>query len=791
MVKRIVILIFTGIFILFSILLVFICIQYQQLKPDYSEKTEIEGINSQVSIVWDSSGVVHISGQQELDVIFASGYVSARERLWQMELMRRLAKGRLSEIFGSETIAIDKLSLILGLDSLAHSHYEELSEQSKRWLEKYAQGINAYLTQIGNDLPMEFILMDFIPETWSPQDCMLQNRLMGWFLNFNWKADVLYWGLASALPEEKFQEIWPEWADYPHIINGTGTKKFFGQLSQIQEKMAEILGVGQVYAGSNSWVVSPQMSRSGSSMLANDPHLQIQFPSLWMEMHFSAPGLNVAGFTLPGSPGVIIGRNNFYAWGLTNGMIDDCDYFIENIDSVRGIYWRNEQEYPLKVRNAVIKIKDRPNQLFKVYGTSHGPLINSAFSDIRNLLPLSIKWVGWEKSDELFTFIQLAKGQNWEDFRSALSHYVVPVQNFVYADVSGNIGYQLAGRVPVRSYQTGLVPQQANDSGQRWSNWIPFERMPAQLNPEKGYIVTANNRILGHSSYYFSELWEPPYRAMRIEELIQSKSVLTFDDMKMIQFDQVNILAREMVPLLLRNLSDSISTDGYAEKIKILLNTWDFMMETESISAAFFEVWIYHLIRDIFEDEMGSEYFRIFTDLPNFYIRIFVQVFNDENSAWFDNTGTEKVEERSDMINQSFKKAVGSLKSMCGDALEDWRWGKIHQVKLSHVLGQHSLTDIIFNRGPSPVPGNLVTVNVASYSYSQPFHMTVGPSLRFLVDWSEPGLYQSIIPGGNSGNFLSDYYDNQIELWLKGEYKKVILEEPVSSGEVILVPEVK
>jgi penicillin amidase len=735
--------------------------------------------------------VVHISGQDELDVVYASGYVSARERLWQMELMRRLAKGQLSEIFGSETVSLDKLSLILGLDSLTQRHYREVSEQSQKWLEKYAQGINAYLNQIGNDLPIEFILMDFKPETWSPQDCLLQNRLMSWFLNFNWKADVLYWGLASALPAAKFREIWPSWADYPDITSKKGTKNFLVQLSRFQEKLSEIMGMGQVYAGSNSWVISSQVSQSGSAMLANDPHLQIQFPSLWMEMSLNATGLNVSGFTLPGSPGIIIGRNNNYAWGLTNGMIDDCDYFIENIDTVRGIYWRNEQSYPLKIHNAIIRIKDKPIQRFKIYGTSHGPIINSAFPDLLDLPPLSVKWVGWEKSDELFTFIQLAKGQNWADFREALRDYVVPAQNFIYADVSGNIGYQLAGRIPVRTYETGLIPQEAHDSGYSWSNWIPFERMPALSNPPKGYIITANNRIVDNSSAYYSELWEPPFRAMRIEELIQSKSVLSLHDMKMIQFDKLNILARQTVPFLLRNLADSISTDEYAEKIKILLSNWDFMMETESIPAAFYELWMYHLIQDIFKDEMGSEYFQQFTDLPNFYIRIFFEILMKENSAWFDNTYTEREEERSDIINQSFVKSVGTLKSMCGNALENWRWGEIHKVKLSHVLGRYSLTDILFNRGPLPAPGNLVTVNVATYSYNQPFHMIVGPSLRFLVDWSEPGQYQSIFPGGNSGNFLSDYYDNQFEIWLKGGYKKVILKPLENSGELILVPEGK
>jgi len=788
MLRRILFLVIGGFFIFFSIVFVFICIQYQQLKPDYSEKVEVQGISDEVGISWDSSGVIHISGANETDIIYASGYVSAQERLWQMELMRRLAKGRLSEIFGSETVEIDKLSLVLGLDSLTHRNYKNISEESRRWVNAYAKGINAYLDRIGDDLPIEFILMNFKPEMWSPQDCMLQNRLMAWFLNFNWKADVLYGGLASLLPQEKFQQIWPEWMDYPHIITGSGYGKLIGYFNNIHKTFAEVLGMDPVYAGSNSWVIAPKMSWSGSAMLANDPHLQMQFPSIWMEMHFSAPEFEVAGFSLPGSPGIIIGRNKYFSWGLTNGMIDDCDYFIEDVDTVKSLYRIADKEYPLRVQTALIRIKDRAVKQFKVYSTSNGPLINQVFPDLKTETPLSLKWTGWENSDELKTFIGLAKGKNWKDFRTALKHYVVPAQNFVYADASGNIGYQLVGKVPLRSYQNGLVPQKADNAENRWSGWVPFDRMPSQLNPNKGYIVTANNRFIDNSPYYFSELWEPPYRAVRIEELLSQASKISLQDMTKIQYDCINILARETLPLLLRDVAKGDFSDDYLNDLQVLLKNWDYNMETESISASFFEVWSYHLIKNIFEDEMGAEFFQLFTNLPNFYVRIYAQILKSENSNWFDDTNTQATEIREDLVQRSYTEAVETMKSLCGEALQDWRWGKIHQLKLSHVLGQVSVTDRVFNRGPHPVPGNLVTVNVASYSYSQPYHMIAGPSLRFLVDWSEAEEYYSVIPGGNSGNFLSKYYDNQFELWLAGEYKKVYLEVPGGENRVILLP---
>ena len=788
MFRRILFFVVGGFFILFSILSIFIWVQYQQLKPEYSEKIVLPGISEEVKVSWDSSGVIHIDGDDETDVIFASGYVSAQERLWQMELMRRLAKGKLSEIFGAETVEIDKLSLMLGLDSLSYRNYENISEESRRWLDAYAEGINAYLDRIGDDLPIEFILMNFKPEKWSPQDCMLQNRLMAWFLNFNWKADVLYGTLASHLPQEKFREIWPGWSEYPHIMTGTASGRLIGHYNQIQETLHQILGVNSLYAGSNSWVIAPKMSQSGSAMLANDPHLQIQFPSLWLEMRLTTSEFEVSGFSLPGSPGIIIGKNKYFAWGLTNGMIDDCDYFIEKVDTARGIYWRDGEQHQLGVQTVFIKIKDKSINQFKVYSTSHGPLINQVFPDLKPEVLLSLKWTGWENSDELLTLIQLAKGENWTDFQEALKHFVVPAQNFIYADIFGNIGYQLGGRVPIRTYQDAILPQKGDDSKNRWSGWVPFDRMPSQLNPDRGFIVTANHRIIDDSRYYYSELWEPPYRAVRIEELISDASRLSIQDMMRIQSDGVNLLARETLPVMLREISKGEFNDTYLNDLQISLKNWDYDMDVESISASFFEVWTYHLIKNIFEDEMEPELFKLFTNLPNFYIRIYAQVMSNEKSLWFDDIRTEQSENREALVKRSYTEAIETLKLLGGEALEDWRWGEIHQLKLSHVLGQVSVTDRVFNRGPYPVPGNLVTVNVATYGFSKPFHMLAGPSLRFVVDWSEPQIYHSVIPGGNSGNFLSRFYDNQIELWLGGEYKEVYGSMRESENQVVLLP---
>jgi len=786
--KKIIYGVFVGIVIFVVAVGLFIFIQLNQLKPDYEGNLHLSQVTNPVSISWDSSGVVHIFGQEIDDVIFASGFVAAKERLWQMEIMRRMGKGELSEVFGDTTIKIDKLFLTLGLKEWASENYKNLSSESKQWLNQYTGGINAYLEHIGDDLPIEFILMKVKPKKWAPEECLLINRLMAWFLNFNWKADFLYWQLYSQLPAEKFKQMLPEWGDFPSIIKAGDLIPITEEIIDLDHQIHRIIGYYPGLAGSNNWVIAPKLSKSGSAMLANDPHLALALPSVWMEMHLQTPQLNVAGFGFPGTPGIVIGRNENIAWGTTNGMVDDCDYFVERVDTSRGVYIVDGQEKSLKIERKEIKRKGKPPLPFTVFSTERGPIINVLFPKIKTSQYISMKWMGFEQSDELRTFIHLATAGNWNDFQNALRYFVVPAQNFVYADIRGNIGYRLAGRIPIRSYKIGLMPLRADLSQNKWMGWIPFDEMPHIYNPERGWIVTANNRIITDYSYYLSELWEPPYRALRIEQLLTEKQKFDRFDFQRIQNDAMNLLASEILPVILAEVKALPSLSEREEKVVLLLENWDYTMLPSQIAPSVYEVLQYFLIQNIFKDELGEELFRLFTDLPNFYLRIFNQIFKDKESLWFDDVSTSNKEDRSEIIIRSFRQGLTYLENIAGKDLEDWGWGRIHKLKLKHSLGQVALTDIIFNRGPYPVPGNGTTVNVGTYRYKEPFDMAAGASLRIVVDWGEKASYWSILPGGNSGNFLSDFYDNQIPLWISGKLKKVSLAQQHSEKRIILSP---
>jgi penicillin G amidase len=775
-------------FILFLLSSIFVLIQYHQLKPDYDKNYQLKDLDEPVKISWDKGGVIHIEGQDIADVVFAAGFATAKERLWQMEVIRRAAKGQLSEIFGSVTLDIDKLFLTLGLDSITRLNYQQISSESRDWLQNYSSGINAYLTAVGSDLSIEFILMDCKPAPWTPEDCLLQNRFMAWMLNFNWKADFLYWQLVSYISQEKVGEILPKWKGYPDIISEYGPPNNILRLVDISQQLDQIIGLNSGIWGSNSWVVSPEKMVNKKACLANDPHLGLQLPSVWIELHLKTKGFEVMGFSLPGAPGIIIGRNNSIAWGLTNGMIDDSDFFLEKVDTLKGIYWKDNVTLPLTKKDHLIKIKDQDDLIYTSYNTENGPLLNLVFPEIKVTQAISLKWVGWEMSDELHTFIHLATATDWTALENALRTYAVPAQNFVIADRQGNIGYRLGGKIPIRSYQQGLLPQPGWDSINLWRSWIPFSEMPKLSNPTDGFIITANNQIRSDYPYYLSELWEPPYRAQRLRELLEADSVLDFQQMIEFQLDTKNLLAREILPLILPELDSLPVQIDLIEEIKALLNNWDFFMVENSIAAAISETIQYFLIQNIFKDEMGEEIFKLWTGMPNFYLRIFLQVFNNEHSLWFDNMMTDEVETRPIIIRKSIIEGIGWLESTCGKNLEDWRWGEIHQLKLNHTLGKVALTDILFNRGPFSAAGSGCTVNVATYRYDSPYEMFVGPSLRFLVDWGSPEGYWSILPGGNSGHFLSEFYDDQIISWREGNLKLVKLSEVKRTKVIHLLP---
>ncbi|RMG65802.1 MAG: penicillin acylase family protein [Calditrichaeota bacterium] len=770
-----------------GLVFLFVYHQFQQLKPDYSGSGTVDGLSAPVTIRLDSLGVAHLSANSEKDLITAEGYWVASERLWQMELMRRVGAGRLTEVFGDTALKADRLFRTLALDSLCRTWVDQLSPQSQQWLTWYAQGVNAYIEACRGNYPLEFQILNIKPEPWEPAHSLLIGRVMAWILNFSWKGDFLYWQLSQRLGSGLLRELWPRWPNSQPSILSYGQARSAPTLTllEMDEAFRALLDLGHGGWGSNSWVVSGKFTHSGKPFLANDPHLELSNPPIWFALQLSCPAYSASGVVIPGLPGITIGRNQAIAWGFTNGMVDDCDFFLEQIDTTRGTYRQDGKTHPLKSR--LVQLRGKKRRLrFRVWETKHGPVFNLNLPEGEPNQAVALHWTGRMFSDEMLTFWKLIRAGNWEEFREALRSYRVPAQNVVYADTAGNIGYQLAGGIPFRRDKNGLLPRDGTSSREAWGPFVPFESLPQLFNPQRGYIVTANNRIQPEPPYYISELWEPPFRAERIKQLLETlPRPLTLEQMRAIQADIVNLPGLRLAHQIVQNVraEDIADLTKQADDILWMLDNWDGKMEAARVEPAILEVTQWFLIKNIFQDEMGPTLFRWFTRMPNFYVRIFYQVIADPQSAWFDNQQTTNTVEGSrDIFVQSLRDAIGYLKSRLGPSLYQWQWGALHQFTYAHPMGSVALFRRLLNRGPYPVPGNVATVNVASYRYEKPFQLFAGPSMRMIVDWAHPERLYLHWPGGNSGNPFSPFYDNVLGAWLQVKIIPIFVNKPLQTA---------
>jgi penicillin amidase len=541
--------------------------------------------------------------------------------------------------------------------------------------------------------------------------------------------------------------------------------------------------------GSNSWVVSGEKSETGKPILANDPHLPFSLPSIWYQVHLNDGQLDMAGVSIPGTPGIVIGRNNYIAWGLTNVMLDDTDFYIEKIDSAKMNYFYEGDWFELEVREEVIKVKGKGEYRFKVLSTHRGPIISDVYEfSFSEYIPkadakfvtsqaVSMRWTGNMISDEVLAFYKINHARNWNDFKSGLKFFAVPAQNFIYADIYGNIGYYCAGKIPIRKNLNPIILNPGEVDDFDWIGFVPFDEQPNILNPPEKYIATANNKIVGRDyPYYISYLWEPESRAMRINEILTSKEKFSVDDFKKLQLDYFSHYAKEMTQYIINAFDGVEVKDVFVSRGISYLKEWNFNFGRDDIATSIFNSFLIHMMRNTFEDELGEELYKRFVFYSGVPVRILKQLIVKNDSLWFDDVKTSAVESRDEIIRKSFVEGINHLRELLGDDMNEWRWGKIHRLKLIHPLGLKSPFDKVFNLGPFEVGGAGTTVNNAGFSMLKPFDCVLGPSMRQVVDFSENFLY-SVIPAGPSGQIMSKFYDSQTKIYLNGEYLKIYFEE--------------
>lgn len=763
--------------------------------PKASGTLRVAGLTAPVEVRRDAYGVPHIIAANEHDLMLALGFVHAQDRLWQMELGRRAAEGRLSELLGQETVPFDRMFRIVGIRRTAEKIAASLSAMSRNRLLWYADGVNAYMELYRGSYPVEFDLLRFDPEPWTVVHSLELARIIAWELNLSWWSDLVLGEIADRVGLQKAEEIFPGYpSDVPVLVPSDAWKKGLagGQaFLRTAREYAARTGRHSIAGGSNAWAIAPWRSATGGAVLANDTHLHLTLPSYWYEVLLRAPGYNVRGMSIPGVPGIASGRNDSIAWGVTNLMADDADFYVEQLDSSNGLKAEFEGTwYPVEINTELIQVRGDSPVVVQIRTTRHGPLISDISTPLQRIHPrtaVSMQWTGNEIDDPVEAFMTIARSTNWEEFSEGVGRVAVPGQNFVYADVRGNIGYRAGVRLPVRGKLSGSLPLPGWSKEAEWRGFVPASRLPARFNPPEGFIASANNKVTDESyPYHIGDLWEPPSRFLRLRELLgTSGERLTPDDFARFQIDKFSHQAREFTPYLLAVLADSTFDLPDRERIQEYFRSWHFMFAVDDIATTIFQQWFVCLTRNIYGDELGEDIFHDYVVLTNLSLRATTRLFHDSTSAWFDDVRTESVETRDHIVRTSLREAVANLHARLGSDTRRWRWGDIHTVTLQHPFGLRKPLDRIFNIGPYPVGGASTALISGEYSLNAPFAVTIAPSFRQIWDLGATGEGRTVLPSGQSGQVFHVHYDDQTSLWLQGTLKAARMDDSTGSWEVL------
>lgn len=723
-------------------------------------------LSDSVNIYFDEHRIPHIFARNTEDLYFAQGYITARDRLWQMEFQTHAAAGRLSEILGEQTLQYDRYQRRIGMNYAAEQALEGLMEdpQTAAAVRAYAAGVNAWINRLSpDDYPLEYKILNYAPEQWTPKKTGLLFKYMTYMLAGT-NQDVRMSNTRAYFGDAFIKNVLDIESDLNMPVIPAGTP---WNLEPKQTQMPDSTFIPSIVRdvapfqpnpanGSNNWAVSGSKTASGYPILANDPHLNMTLPSIWYAVQLHGPEQNVMGVTLPGAPAVIIGFNEDIAWGTTNVSADVWDWYeIQFRDSTLNEYRYDGQWQSTDKRIENIKIKGQDAFIDTVTYTHHGPITQSfGGENVRSNVPKyhAMRWIAHEKSNELKYFININKAQNYEDYREALKHFESPSQNWVFAD-NNDIAITVTGKFPLKWEEQGRYISDGSDPQYDWSGWIPFEQIPTIRNPERGFVSSANQNPTGPSyPYYLDDDFASFGRGRRINERLAAMQNITPDDMQQLQLDTYNYRAEIGLPILRNHLrTDTLSET--AQEAYTLLQDWKLENNGEQIAPSLFSYWWNAFYMALWGDEYST------TDLPMKWPasdETIQLVKNDSTLRWIDNVSTPDQETLTDLVNQSFSEALQNLADDFGPFGDNWKWGYVNNTNIRHVaqipgLGhQKVFTD-----------GSGTTINAVSGSH--------GPSWRMVVQLGPEIKAWGIYPGGQSGHAGSRYYDNMIDDWNSGQ----------------------
>ena len=732
-------------------------------------------LKDKVEVVYDDRLVPHIFAQNEEDLFFTQGYVTAQNRLWQMDMQTRVAAGRLSEIIGEKVLNRDiearRIGLKLGAErSLA---FTNLNPKTKKILESYSAGVNAWITSLTPaTFPMEYKLLDFEPELWSPAKAMLLLKYMANMLT-GYETDFENTNAVKLLSYNVFNELFPDFPDSlldPIIPSGTLFPERVGKLDSVGNKfLPQVAALSYPFErpeadyGSNNWAVNGSKTANGKPILCNDPHLGLNLPSIWFEVQLNAPGINVYGATIPGSPCVISGFNDSIAWGITNAAMDVKDWYnIKFRDKSRNEYEFNGKWVPSKKVVERFKVRGKETVYDTIVHTLHGPVAyDKKYNHGVETENRALKWTAHGPSNELLTLYKLNVGQNYTDYVDAIQHYVCPGQNFVFAAANNDIAIWQQGKFVDRNTQQGRFVQDGTDSSTLWKGYIPQNQNPHVLNPERGFVSSANQHPTDQSyPYYYTGIYEY-FRNRRINQRLSEMSNIKAEDMMKLQNDNYNLYAEESLPLLIENLNTK-GLNTSQKEILALLSGWTFYNDAELAAPIYYETW-WTKFRDLLWDEFAGNN-RLLTTPSAFHTIRFLKRF--PSSELIDNASTPLTETLKTLATQSFvsmSKEVQQYKA--NHPNQEFTWANFKNTTVTHLSQQAAFSVTGVQNG-----GNSGIVNATSSKK--------GPSWRMVVSPGSKGDAYGIYPGGQSGNVGSRFYSNFIADWAKGKYYQLLLLQP-------------
>jgi penicillin amidase len=740
----------------------------------------LPGLKEPVTVVRDEKGMAYIYAKNTEDAMVAFGFTTAQDRLFQMELIRLFATGRISEMIGEKGEAIDTRLRTIGFHRHAKRHAAILEPGTKNLMQKYLDGINAFIQSHSGEYPLEFKLAGIKPKPWDIADSMAGSYLMSWDSAANIETEIIAQMLVEKVGLEKAREIFPLNINPDDELKGKASVQFpvseIAHLNFASDKSLQaFLQDRPLHFGSNNWVTGPQLSAGGKPIVSNDPHLDARtLPGPWYPCGIITPEFRWVGVGIPGIPAMVVGRNEHIAVGVTNAYGDAQDLYVETIDPKNpDRYLEGDQSLPLEVITEKLSIKDKnaPGGIrekeIKIRLTRRGPVVSGLLSGLKTEKVITLRWAPFETMGPFIGADRIMTAKSAEEVRQALSRFDMMMLNFVFADKDGNIGWIASGKLPIRSQGDGTVPYVVKDGKDNWVGWIPFEKNPQIHNPQKGWLGTCNHDTVGKDyPYYYSSHLSPSYRYRRLTQLMETPGKKSVDNHWQFQRDSMNLMAREIAPIMARALLARPDTKELGE----ILSKWDYLDHADQAAPTIFQAVYREFALLVFQDELGEDLAKAMLKDWYFWQERLQQMVLEGNSPWFDNILTKDVKEtRDDLFHKAAQIASEKLRSSLGQDPKEWKWGKVHTIEFVSPIRREGFGKGLLGDGPHSFQGSGETLHRAIFAFHDPFKVTTSASLRMVADLSDDDKILAVLPGGVSGRIFHPHAKDQIKAFISGE----------------------